>query len=227
MRTKTLLLTAALSAAGIATSMAQTVYSVNAVGYVNVVLPAGFSIVANPLVATPNNNVTNIFQAPLDGMTVYKFTGTGYQTTAYDELFAEWSDKTVILDPGMGAFVKVPTGKKYTNTFVGSVDAGPAGSGSNGGTKLTNSIPSGFSLKSSRIPQAGKLTTDLKYTPGDGDAVYQFDSSTQKYKATASFDGLFNEWAPAEPNVAVAEGFWIKIPAGQTRQWVRDFTIQN
>ena len=48
MRTKTLLLTAALSAAGIATSMAQ-VYSANAVGYVNKLIPTGFSMIANPV----------------------------------------------------------------------------------------------------------------------------------------------------------------------------------
>ena len=39
MRTKTLLLTAALAAAGAATSMAQsTIYSVNAVGYANITI---------------------------------------------------------------------------------------------------------------------------------------------------------------------------------------------
>ena len=47
MRTKTLLLTAALSAAGIASSMAQ-VYSVNAVGYVNTPLVTGFNLISNP-----------------------------------------------------------------------------------------------------------------------------------------------------------------------------------
>ena len=47
MRTKTLLLTAALAAAGVVSSMAQ-VYSVNSVGYVNLTLPNGFSMIANP-----------------------------------------------------------------------------------------------------------------------------------------------------------------------------------
>jgi hypothetical protein len=49
MRTKALLLTGVLGAAlGSASLMAQ-VYSLNAVGYINVTLPAGFSLIADPL----------------------------------------------------------------------------------------------------------------------------------------------------------------------------------
>src|SRR6478672_7317898 len=46
MRTKTLLLTAALAAVGVSSSMAQ-VYSVNVVGYVNKSVPKGFYMLAN------------------------------------------------------------------------------------------------------------------------------------------------------------------------------------
>ena len=61
MRTKTLLLAAALTAAGIASIQAQSnVYSVNVVGYVNVVAPVGqFKMIANPLNAT-NNTIGGI-----------------------------------------------------------------------------------------------------------------------------------------------------------------------
>src|SRR5947207_10303632 len=52
MRTKTLLLTAALAAAGAASAMAQNVYSVNAVGYANVSVPSGFSMIACPFEQT-------------------------------------------------------------------------------------------------------------------------------------------------------------------------------
>ena len=47
MRTKTLLLTAVLGIASAASSMAQAVYSVNVVGYVNLTLKRGFNAVAN------------------------------------------------------------------------------------------------------------------------------------------------------------------------------------
>ena len=77
MRTKTLLLTAVLSAAGLASSLAQgAVYSVNAVGYVNLTVPAGLSLIANPLDAT-DNTIANVLKVPA-GTQIYKFNGTGF-----------------------------------------------------------------------------------------------------------------------------------------------------
>ena len=64
MRTKTLLSTAALLAAGVATPMAQSsnVYSLNVVGYVNVPVYGGgqYNMICNPL-NNANNNITNLF----------------------------------------------------------------------------------------------------------------------------------------------------------------------
>jgi len=214
MRTKTLLLTAALSAAGLATSMAQTVYSVNAVGYVNLVLPVGFSIISNPLNAS-NNNVTNLFSGAPDGTIVYKYSGT-FKTTSFDAVFGAWSDNSITVVPGEAVFIKVPAGGKFTNTFVGDVMSG----------SLTNPIPAGFSLRSSQVPQAGKITTDLGYAPADGDQLYQFNTTTQKYNATASYDAVFAAWS-VEPNIAVGEGFWIKNNTGAARSWTRSFSIGN
>ena len=55
MNTKTLLLLGALGAAGMTSAVAQTnVYSVNAVGYINLTLPTGFSLIANQLNSTNN-----------------------------------------------------------------------------------------------------------------------------------------------------------------------------
>jgi hypothetical protein len=72
MRTKTLLLSAAAMAAGLVSSVAQSnVYSVNVVGYVNQVLPAGTLVaVANPL-----DNGTNTLDsgAVLDWQWFYDF----------------------------------------------------------------------------------------------------------------------------------------------------------
>ena len=73
MRTKTLLLTAALVAAGVVSSQAE-VFSVNAVGYVNVPLVAGFTMIANPL-NNGNNNLNTILPLPdsADGTVIYRF----------------------------------------------------------------------------------------------------------------------------------------------------------
>src|ERR1700730_12330845 len=62
MRTKTLVCAAALMAAGVATSMAQSnVYSLNVVGYINITFPANkYTLTANQLVQT-NSQVQTLF----------------------------------------------------------------------------------------------------------------------------------------------------------------------
>lgn len=59
-----------------------------------------------------------------------------------------------------------------TITFVGEVPQG----------NLKTALKKGLNLVGSQVPQAGKLTADLKLTGSDGDIVFQWDSSTQKYK---------------------------------------------
>src|SRR5688500_4600203 len=96
MRTKTLLLTAALSAAGIATSMAQ-VYSVNAVGYVNTQLVPGFSLVSNPLNNTTGNTIQNLFGNGIQGaipnlLSVFHYNPTTdrFEIAGYDDIALEF-----------------------------------------------------------------------------------------------------------------------------------------
>src|SRR5258707_9446070 len=78
MKTKTLLLTAALAAAGAASAMAQNVYSVNAVGYINKSVQSGFSLLSNPFVVS-NESLDALMPTPPEGTTVYKLVGTTYQ----------------------------------------------------------------------------------------------------------------------------------------------------
>ena len=59
MRTKTLVLAAVLSAAGIASSLAQAVYSVNVVGYINLTLKPGLNLITAQLKGT-NQNVNTL-----------------------------------------------------------------------------------------------------------------------------------------------------------------------
>src|SRR4051794_21316872 len=116
MRTKTLLLTAALSAAGALTSMAQ-VYSVNIVGYINLTVPKGFSMIANQLNASKNgvqdNTLPSVLPVVPDNTTIYKFVTTptahyvssNYSPDNSDPSF--WSVPSMALAPGEGAFISV------------------------------------------------------------------------------------------------------------------------
>src|SRR5450756_2159772 len=113
MRTKTLLLTAVLGVASIVAALAaDPVYSVNAVGYVNVVLKKGFTIVANPLNAG-DNHLSKIFPANLpSGTAVYRFGITGFgaaSTFSPDDSGALVWENDFELKPGEGFFIKNPT----------------------------------------------------------------------------------------------------------------------
>src|ERR1035437_1960290 len=106
MRTKTLLLTAVLGVASIVAALAaDPVYSVNAVGYVNVVLKKGFTIVANPLNAG-DNHLSKIFPANLaPDTTIYRFTGGSFQSSSFaldDSGVMAW-DNDFVITPGEGS----------------------------------------------------------------------------------------------------------------------------
>ena len=96
--TKTLLCLAALTAAGVATSMAQSnVYSLNIVGYANIGIGGGNSLLANPFVASPDNRADHVLPlAPmnsggaagtLDTFFIYTWNGGGFDTVYYDDSY--------------------------------------------------------------------------------------------------------------------------------------------
>jgi len=210
MRTKTLLFLAAVTAGGIATSMAQT-YSQNIVGYVNVISPPGYRMVSNPLQGT-NNDVSVLFQNPQNQTSLYKrnLAGTGYDTTTYDIDFGGWSDP-MTLAPGEGAFILVPGPAQYTNTFIGEVKL-----------NSTNNIPSGFSIRASVIPQAGGLGSVLG-APVSGltnATIYRFTGSAYNQ---FTLDPDFG-WIPSEPTPSVGESFWI-LNQNAATNWIRNFSV--
>jgi len=233
MRTKTLLLTAALGAASIASSMAQ-VYSANAVGYVNLSLPAGYSLISNPLIGT-NNHLNTILPLPnsADGTVIYRFKPSiqnygnpiqfieGFGWYVPDEL-ASFLD----LPPGEGVFI-LPSGPTPLNvTFVGEVPQG----------NLAHAVPSNFSIQASEVPQALPIGQDnaagtLQFPAVDGDVVYIFDSSTQSYKEPYGFIegfGWYSENAdnpgPNGPVIPVGTSFFVS-KFGASTTWDRQFSV--
>jgi len=208
MRTQLILTTAALGLASLGASA--QVYSVNAVGYVNLSLPAGSKLV---LVANQLNNGDNTLKTVVptaaEGTLVYTYAqASGFATAGFE--FGEWSANPVI-GPGVGFFAASPTAA--TITLVGEVPQGT----------LNTALLSGLNLVSSQVPQAGKLGTDLKYTPAEGDIVYQWDAAAQGYKAANGFE--FGEWSGGEPTIGVGEGFFLsKAAAGS---WSRTFSVNQ
>jgi len=222
MRTKTLLLTAALSAAGVASSMAQgTVFSVNAVGYVNTTVGPKFSLISNPLTAS-DNTINTLFHSGIqgtipDGFTVFRFVGTGFIAAQYDifsDAFLPTSSASQSVLPGEGFFVRNPSTTAVTVTFVGEVPQGT----------LANTYPKGFSIRASQVPQAGKIDTDLGFKGVDGDVVFQYDNVKQAYIAN-SFDIFGGTFLPNTPTLAVGEAVFLKAATGGT--WTRTFNVNQ
>jgi hypothetical protein len=224
MRTKTLLLTAALSVAGIASSMAQAVYSVNAVGYVNTDLVPGFNLISNPLNNTTGNTIQNLFANGIQGtipnnLTVYHFNPTtdSFVTAVYDDLDAKFipdAAAATVIAPGNGVFVRNPTQANVRVTFVGEV---PQGAASN------TDIPQGFSIKASTVPVAGTVAS-MNLPAVQGDRVFEWNSATQAF-VTSAYDDLDQAWLPAPANLTVGEAFFIFKTAAAT--WTRNFNVNQ
>jgi hypothetical protein len=210
MRTKTLL-AAAILAAGIATSMAQSnVYSLNVVGYVNKVYDGasgGFHLIANPLKAT-NNTVAALFPNPPFFTYVYKYTAGSYETA--NGYLGAWDNPGQTLNPGDGAFLLIPSGENFTNTWVGEVLQG----------SLTNTLIPGLNLVGTKVPQAGGITAVHNLQPQFFDYVYQYQNH-----AYLTANGYLGAWDFGEPNVGVAEGFWYLNAQAGDNVWVRNFSV--
>lgn len=215
MRTKTLLLTAAVLTAGVAASVAQSVYSVNAVGYVNKPLVPGYTLISNPLNGT-NNLLSTILPVVPDSTFVLKWNAAA-QTFADPNTYVDgigWlPDGT--LNPGEGAFINLPGPGTNTVTFVGEVPQGT----------LTNQIAGNYTLLSHIVPQAISLAhPSVNFPAQDADFVLFWNPATQSFRDPITFvDGL--GWLPNEPTPAVGEGFFFNTSAGAARPWSRSFSV--
>jgi len=209
MRTKTLLLSAAVGAAGLLAADAQ-VYSVNSVGYINLSIPVGFSLIANQLDAA-DNSVGAIMPAVPIGTTLYKWNGTGYDINNFS--FAGWGNPAMTLNPGEGAFIKNTSASPINVTLVGEV---PQLADSN------ISVPAGFSIVSSTVPQSGALDAVLEFPAALGDSFYLWSNSANGYSI---FNFSFAGFGGNPPVPLVGESFFVKKQVAA--DWVRNFTVNN
>jgi hypothetical protein len=220
MRTKTLLLTAALGAAGVASAVAQ-VYSVNAVGYINVPLNAtpaegksgSFYLLCNQL-NTGGNTLEEVIPhtSVPDGTTVYDFEGGAY-VGIYPNDGGWGAGASKVFKPGKGFFVLLPKGAPATTiTFVGEVPQGD----------LKTPLIKGLNLVGSQVPQGGAITTVLKLPGRDGDTFYVYDVAKQSYTGIAIYDG---GWTAPEPTLAVAQAAFFR--AMEAGSWDRTFSVNN
>jgi len=205
--------------------MAQSnVYSLNVVGYVNVVLPPGLKLIANPLDAG-NNSISNLFKIDPQGNQYYAiqtWTGVAFVEHDLDAFDSTWADPQTVLAPGTGFFFKNVGPTAITNTFVGNVLQG----------SLTVPVPPGLNLVSSKVPQDG-YTKDLGLTPTPGHTAVQLWSGVAFLET--DFDEFDSTWTPVTgfdvnpvkgPYITNAAGFFVKGDGSSTATFTRNFTVQ-
>lgn len=197
MRTKTLALSALLGLIGSASLMAQStnVYSLNAVGYINVTLYPGYNIITCPLICSPDNTLNTLLNnsngqyqvknvGPIKAGLFYSYqNGVGFVATDSADTAATtnangWAlGGTESLMPGQGAYFYNPgtpgTGTNMYATWVGQVPQ-------NGQYNMTNSLPPGYNIVGSIVPTSGDIITNsimavTNVTPTKFDTVYVFD----------------------------------------------------
>jgi hypothetical protein len=187
------------------------IYSVNAVGYVNLQFPPGLSLIATPLLYYENTVEALLFNMP-EGTQVYKYVPDfGYEVSSFDG--AVWSNPDMDLSPGIGYFVLNPTSATLLNTYVGEVLQGV----------LVNNLPAGFSTEGALVPQQGSIN-DIHRIPGEpGDIIRLYVNNGQGGDyITSVFSGTDNAWLP-DLTLGVAQGF---VSEKQNAQdWIRVFSV--
>jgi hypothetical protein len=225
MRTKTMLLSALLGTLGSVSVMAQStnVYSLNAVGYINVTAAPGYNIVSCPLIASPDNTLNTLLPNTNGAYAHWKFFSWNPATAAYTTdtgLPGSWgSGGTETMNPGQAAWIFNPDTTNVTITFVGTVP-----SGTNSVTLYSNS----FNLVSSILPTSGDIVTNslMNFTNGSPhDVVFMWNASSQTY--LSSDTKLPGGWPTDPVQTNVGGGFWYFNSLATNSSWTESFSVNQ
>jgi hypothetical protein len=228
--TKTLALSAAVLAAGLAAASAQ-VYSANVVGYVNKAFSADYSqyFISTPL-DDGTNTLKSLFASAPDQTAIIRWNVVNQdwdpiQTFTWQKGSGVWLDglgraTNVVLYPGEGYFVSTSTA--FTNTFVGNVLQGSL----TNGTPITGNYAQSFI--GSMVPVGGNVTNVLAgYTPADNDAIQLWDDTTQDWSPTVyTYQAGPAAWNPVLTTLQVGQGINYTSTKATDAQWIRTFTVQ-
>jgi hypothetical protein len=234
MKAKSLLLAAAIATATAVSSSAQnTVFSVNAVGFVNKTVLEGFNLISNPLIAE-NNTYAGLFGTSLPNNTqLFKFDpNAGFVSAQFFDLGGgqgAWlpaGSETTQVVPGEGFFISIPVGSgSHTITFVGNVPQGT----------LNTPLEQGFQLLSSQVPQSGEIVADLGLPIGNQDQIFKFIRGSG-FVSIQFFDlgGGVGHWINSEfsggnvaPAIEVGEAFFLSRQTATADSWSRTFDVNS
>ena len=213
----------------------QNVYSLNAVGYINVTMPPGFSIVTCPLICSPDNTIATLFPNGPSTAGAYQYcnvvtyspvSGFGIPDAGVQGANAAGWNRggTETINPGQAVFFYNYNSTPITATFVGTV---PTGS-------LTNQLAVGYNLVGSIVPVSGNYQTNsiaADFGPGGaqgGDNLTTFSSTGYSVPNTVPVVSP-GTWSLGGPNISnVYEGFFYynaNYNSQGTENWVESFSI--
>jgi len=234
MRTKTMLLSALLGTLGSVAVMAQStnVYSLNAVGYINVTCYPGFNIVSCPLICSPDNTIATVFPnpagnpSPLWKVQIWNYNpllGNPYAEDVGGKTGGWEFGGTNYVSPGQAVWFYNPSNFNYTITMVGTVPS----------SNSTTLYPQSYNLVSSAIPASGDITTNglMLYTNAVKlDYVYTYNPTvvppTSPYLQTIKANGT--AWSAGDPQeLIVGGGFWYFNHQATNNYWVQTYSVTN
>jgi len=192
----------------IAPFIAARAAELNAVGYANVPYGEGYALIANPF-CYKENRVDQVLPSAVEGTQLDKSDGGNWVTN--EVIGGFWTMPGMPLSPGEAALLRSPIA--WVQTWVGSLQQG----------ELKVLIPHGGSLRSSPVPQAGKLSEVLQFPKVPGTKIMKVDGTTGQWvlRATCTEAG----WDPEEPVLSVGEGFYVEAP--REFVWSRTFAVNG
>lgn len=195
------------------------------VGYINLNLEPGVNLIANQLLATPDNSLDSILNAGSSGggladgtsFTMWS-SGAFLPTSYYDAYSGSWSINYQF-NLGQGGYLVSPAQVAVVNTFVGNV--GPyldINTGNNVG--WTPNYANGMQLISNPSPIAGPLSTEFFNVTGRapvaGEGVATFDPLSQTYTESFFNGSLWMDQSllnPSTATLAVGQAAWFALGA--------------
>jgi hypothetical protein len=231
MRTKSLLAAAALIAAGVAASQAQSnVYSLNVVGYVNLTIQPGYNLITSQLKSSTGSSSVNVLltNAPAlaDGSTFFSW-NSGAQDFNQADIWVQAENTWYLGDGSAPTTSASPRGESYfinnlgssaTLTLVGEVHQG----------STVAAVPANYGFLGDGAPVSQEIKTN-GFPIADSSTLQTFDTGIQDYSQAIIGDSgswlLGDGSAEAIFAPAVGQGFLYFNPGAATT-WTRNFTVQ-